>query len=655
MIARVAVDVPLPHLDRFFDYEIPERMLQDASVGVRVKVRFSGRQVGGFIVEITDETDVPGKLSPLLNVVSAESVLSESQIRLIRKTADHYAGSFADVVRLAVPPRHATTEAAAQRKWPEPEQSMPDRGLLNYPNGSDYLDRLTAGASPRVHWLVTPVRYIDSNSTLTQPDDWSRGVVQAMVATLRSGRGVIAVVPDARTLKQLGTALAERIGRGAIAELHSDLGASARYRNYLAIRRGIAQVVIGTRSAVFAPVHNLGQVIVVDDGNDLHAEQRAPYPHARDVAALRSGIEGCGLLLVAHNRSTEAQAWIERGWMFGLAAAPSDQRRAAPLVRVAVDSELAIQWDPIGSRTRLPKHAFETIRNGLSSGPVLVQVARSGYLGSLTCECRTPVRCPDCHGPVKGRRTNNELELSCNWCGRILLNWKCPVCGSRKLRAPVVGSVRTAEELGKAFPGYRLIDSSGERVTEVVGVQPAIVVATTGAEPVAQDGYSAAVILDAQLSLTRLDLRASEESLRRWLDAVALVRPAAAGGTVCIVGPSEDRAVQALVKLDPAGFSSREFADRVDAGFPPAMRFIELRGEKSALADFLAAVSLPAGVEVLGPIDLPRDESSARILLRIPSVLASDTTKAVKAAQAVRSAKKSTGIVRVQVDPVAFG
>ena len=85
------------------------------------------------------------------------------------------------------------------------------------------------------------------------------------------------------------------------------------------------------------------------------------------------------------------------------------------------------------------------------------------------------------------------------------------------------------------------------------------------------------------------------------------------------------------------------------------MRFIELKGENSALAEFLSFAELPEGVEVLGPIELPREESSSRILLRIPPRLGGVATKSVKAAQAVRSARKSAGIVRVQVDPVAFG
>ena len=147
MLARVAVDIPLPHLDRLFDYAIDELVADQALPGTRVRVRFAGRQRDGYIIELTETTEVAGRLATLSKVVSSEPVLSPAQIRLIRQVADHYAGSFADVVRLAVPPRHATTEKAAQRSWPAPLlDTMPTAGLLSYPDGQSFLKSLAAAA-----------------------------------------------------------------------------------------------------------------------------------------------------------------------------------------------------------------------------------------------------------------------------------------------------------------------------------------------------------------------------------------------------------------------------------------------------------------------------------------------------------------------------
>ena len=209
--AKVAVAMPLPHLDRLFDYRIPEALDAEAQPGVRVRVRFSGRLVDGFLIERVATTDAPGKLAALSKVVSPEPVLLPEQVRLIRAVADHYGGVFADVVRLAVPPRHATTEKAEQRPWPAPARTdLPPHGLADYPHGADFLARLGEGASPRAFWQVAPAGPTDDDGL----GDWAGGLRQAAAATLASGRGVIAVVPDARDLERLRARFAEWFGPG---------------------------------------------------------------------------------------------------------------------------------------------------------------------------------------------------------------------------------------------------------------------------------------------------------------------------------------------------------------------------------------------------------------------------------------------------------
>ncbi len=112
-VARVAVDVGLAHLDRLFDFLVPEPLSGSARPGVRVRVRFSGRLVDGYVTERVADSDHAGQLAFLDKVVSAEPVLAPEVLRLAREVADRYAGTLADVLRLAVPPRHAKVEAAA--------------------------------------------------------------------------------------------------------------------------------------------------------------------------------------------------------------------------------------------------------------------------------------------------------------------------------------------------------------------------------------------------------------------------------------------------------------------------------------------------------------------------------------------------------------
>jgi primosomal protein N' (replication factor Y) len=158
----------------------------------------------------------------------------------------------------------------------------------------------------------------------------------------------------------------------------------------------------------------------------------------------------------------------------------------------------------------------------------------------------------------------------------------------------VVGSRRTAEELGRAFPNVPVISSGGEHVLARVGAAPALVVATTGAEPVAEGGYAAALLLDGWLLLARADLRAGEEALRRWSTAASLVQPASQGGTVVLMATASARPAQALVRWDPYGHAERELAERREVGLPPAVRLATVTGDPAGVRELTASLELPA-------------------------------------------------------------
>ncbi len=339
-------------------------------------------------------------------------------------------------------------------------------------------------------------------------------------------------------------------------------------------------------------------------------------------------------------------------------------RHTAPQVRVAADSDLALARDPAARQARLPHDVFEMMRATLPQGPVLVQVPRSGYLVAMVCDgCREPARCRFCSGPTAagpagaGPTTAGPV-LACDWCGRPQPDWECPICGSRRVRAPVVGADRTAEELGKAFPRTRVRQSTGARRRALVPGVPAIVVATPGAEPAAEGGYAGAVLLDTPALLLRQDLRAPEEALRRWLAVVALVRSGDDGGSVIAVGESSGRALQALVRVDPAGFAARELADRRDAGFPPSVQLVVVEGRPDAVAEFTGLARLPTGAEVLGPVEVPPARGAEgplhRLTVRAPADQSARLARAAKEVAAIRSARKSEPALRIVVDPAVL-
>jgi primosomal protein N' (replication factor Y) len=561
-----------------------------------------------------------------------------------------------DVLRLAVPPRHAEAEKA-QPGEPVPTPDRPDHGPWSrYVAGPTFLDRLAAGDPVRAAWTALP-------SAGDPTSDWPRAVAVAVLSTLSGGRGALVVVPDARDVARIEDQLRALGGNGQPVHvaLTADLGPKARYAAWLRVSRGEVRAVVGTRAAMFAPVRDLGLVVCWDDGDDLHAEPHAPYPHVRDVLVLRAELENSAALFGSFTRTAEAQHLVDRGWARPVAGDRAAVRSAAPRVLLAGEGPEP-ERDPAAASARLPSVAWRTAQRALADGPVLVQVPRRGYVPAVAClSCRTPARCPHCHGPLA--LTAGGGPPTCRWCGRVAAAWACPECGNSRLRSLVVGARRTAEELGRAFPGVPVRTSGGGTVLSGVGPEPALVVATPGAEPVAEGGYAAALLLDAWALLDRADLRAGEEALRRWLRAGALVRGSASGGRVVLVAPSGLLPVEALVRWAPEWHAGQELSARRELGFPPARTVVTLTGPSASVEGLRRAIDLPADVELLGPVpmDVPggpaprvvgEAELQVRVLLRSEPARALDLARAVRAGVSVRSARKERGSVRVQVDPL---
>jgi len=631
-VARVAVDSGLAHLDRPFDYAVPGAMAEAAQPGVRVRVRFAGRLVDGWVLERADATEHTGALASLHGVVSAEPVLSPEIAVLARAIADRCAGSLPDVLRLALPPRHARVEAEPP---PEPaaDPGPPEPGSwVGYPAGPAFLTALVEGRAPRAVWSALP------------GPTWPTELALAVQACAAGGRGAVVVVPDARDLDRVAAALTT--AGVPHAALSADLGPAERYRRWLSVRRGGVKVAVGTRATAFAPVTDLGLVAVWDDGDDLHAEPRSPYPHVREVLALRAHLTGAAVLLGGHARTAEAQLLVETGWARSLEADRATVRATAPAVEGTSQDQLA--RDPQAQAARLPALAFDAARSALAAGaPVLVQVPRRGYVPSLACvRDRTPARCPACSGPLAA--ASGSAVAACRTCGRLAGDWRCPACEGRQLRATVIGAGRTAEELGRAFPGVTVRTSGRDEVLAVVAAEPALVVSTPGAEPVADGGYGAVLLLDGWAALGRADLRAGEEALRRWFAAAALARPASAGGRVVVVADRALVPVQALVRWDPAGAAARELAERQELQFPPAVRLASVQGPAAAVAEFLQAVPEEVRADLLGPV--PAGDDAERVLLRVSRARAGELAAALKGASGVRSARKGEP-VRVELDP----
>lgn len=646
-VARVLLDSPLPQLDRLFDYAVPAPLIDEVAPGVRVRVplRSAGRITDGFIVELVDVEDAERPLSDLDAVVSPVPVLPEQLIRLSRRVADRAAGSAIDILRLVIPKRQVRVEKAwlarAEDAGAGDRQSVAEsvaeasRAVLA--DFAGLADGLEAGQRIALQAPPRPAR-LASGETV---GEWARVLAAAALTTFAQGRSAIIVVPDYRDLAQLESALSGQLPDDALVRFDARRSNPERYRSFLRSLEATPCVVIGNRSAVYAPVHELGLLTVWDDGNPLLGEPLAPYVHARDAALVRQEITSCALLFAGITRTSDVQRLVEVGWV---REAPAS-RRESPRVVLSAPA----QGETPGAR--IPSAAYRDLRAGLELGPVLVQVARPGYSPVLVCaECRTPARCQHCAGPLEAEAP--RAPATCRWCARTALDWQCTHCEGQKLRLASSGSRRTADDLGRAFPGVRVIVSDGERPLTHVDGAPALVIATRGAEPIADGGYRAVLLLDGERMLLAESLRIGESCLRWWSSAAALAAPGSPVHLVGVVGP----VARALATWTQPVYARNELAERTPLLMPPAVRVAVLEGDtpavELALRNLAEAVPGLAPLAVLGPV--LQEDGASRALVRFEYGQGAEVTASLRASlvsAAVRNRRPARPTARRNIDP----
>ena len=479
-VARVLIDSPLPQLDRLFDYAVPDAFAADAQPGVRVKVplRSAGRMVDGFIVEIGEPDASDRPLSELDAVVSAVPVLTPRSTR-----------------SRAAPPtarraRRATSCASRSRSaWCAPRRRGSPHRRRRRPR-STTAARAVGGGVPRALPRSRRARSargerlaVDAPpSTVRLPDGSEVG---AWAVAARRGRGAHArrgPVGDPRRARSPRP----RAARGGARRASRARGGRPRR---LAGRARRCATPRSCATLAPAPVHRHRQSL-------RRLRARAPTGPHRALGRRRPAARRAAQSRRARARRRAAAAGARRQRTGVRRPHPHDRRRAAR--RGGMGAR-----DPDGSPREPARRAQRDARGGVArrpralrrvrrrprrrspTGPVLVQVARPGYAPVLVCaECRHPARCPHCGGPLHAAQ-RRARSPSAAGAAAPAPGWTCPNCSSTRVRMASAGSERTADELGRAFPGTRVIVADGAHPITHVDARPALVVATRGAEPIA--------------------------------------------------------------------------------------------------------------------------------------------------------------------------
>jgi primosomal protein N' (replication factor Y) len=572
-VARVVLDNPLPHLDRLFDYEIPEEIDEVCVPGVKVKVKFSNRNMEAWVVEKIGLSSHHKKLSEISKVISNYPVLTPEILTLSLIVADRFIGNLTDVLRFAIPPRQAKIEKAFD--FESIKRNNPE----------------------------TKAHATYSSLTIPPCVDKDVSIIESIKKIIDQGIQSLILFPNIHLVEEFKNSLVSKYPDVKVQVLSAEQEPSVRYRSFLEILGNNADVVIGTRNAIFAPLQNLGLIAIWDDADENYFSQQSPYWNAREVAILRAKLNECNFISFGNSESVAINQLIKDQVMERKTFANNESKDFWPQVFTLDNSSS----DPLERTKRIPNKAWEIVKEGLKTGNVLVQVPRLGYSSNLQCSsCRESARCNCCSGPLLIKQKNSAPE--CKWCGKVASSWRCRYCNTREFRISVVGQTKTVEELGKSFPGVNILTSGGTTILRNIEENNSIIVATPGAEPKTPNGYSAAILLDAYLLLGVPSLAASEEAIRKWLHLFTLLKPESAGGKVFITSESTNRVVQALIKHDPNWLINNEQELRTETKLHPSVTTISLKGDLKEINQLLETFNKDASISVMGPRIFEKEE-----------------------------------------------
>ena len=368
----------------------------------------------------------------------------------------------------------------------------------------------------------------------------------------------ICIVPTYRDVERISTRL--RLENIDFAEFGSHLSQSQRRSAYEQISEGKTALVLGTRSAIFAPMTAISEIVVINEGSEHMYEQKAPYWSIREIAKLRNSIEKAQLYFVSPSPSSELMHDIHQGSVSLL----SKKLFAGFIYRPRVSCA--------------PRNYIDIVRRGLGTGSVLVSVAEKGFSNLFVCRrCRNVARC-ECGGRITITQRNT---FTCTFCSAQKEKWICNECASTDYVMLRTGTERFAEELGRSFSDRAIFLSTAEKPILELNDDANIVVATSGMEPRIEGGYSAIVLLNGEELVSRPFIRAEEEVLQRWFSTLQHLKK---GGDIFVSLLNAHAISQSIIAGDPIRFLKREIEERIALNLPPAQDLIVIESKADSLA-----------------------------------------------------------------------
>ncbi len=708
-VAKVVVDLSL---NREFDYSIPDELAETAVLGAPVIVPFGRSERRGFIVGVADRSDFP-HLKPIRAVVGSKALIEKRITDLARWMADYYLAPIETAIRTVLPavvrrepagylrrlivsPTEAGADpgAAERLRARAPKQAAALDALMS--GGEIFLAELArrAGVSEaairalekkglvrigegvverqpeagrtllpdtpptlmpeQAAALETICRAVD---TLTPPVVLLYGVtgsgktevyLQAIRRAADRGKGAIVLVPEISLTPQTVERFRRRFG-DTVAILHSHLSEGERHDEWHRVQEGRARIVVGARSALFAPVRDLGLIVVDEEHEASYKQAETPCYHARDMAVLRGRREGCAVVLGSATPSLES--W-HNAHIGKYALARLTQRvdhREMPLLKIVdLRAEMEREGKPNVFSRELVQAVSERLRR---SEQTILFLNRRGYASSLVCpKCGYVAQCDDCS--VAQTFHKREQRLICHLCGKGQpVPPRCPKCGDPAFRYAGLGTERIEEILARFFPKARVARMDSDTMTRKESYRQVLgdfrvgkIDILVGTQMIAKGldfpNVTLVGIVFADLALHLPDFRAGERTFQMLTQVAGRAgRGDVAGEVIIQTYTPFHPAIQAVRRFDLEGFYEQELAFRRELEYPPFTRLacLTARGpDDAATADYTArlaeALRAAGGAAVKVSDAAPAPFARIQGLYRHQTLIRSTSAKAINAA-----------------------
>ena len=634
MIAEVIVDIAASETDRIYDYLCDE----DTIVGSRVRAPFGGKIVPGFVMRLKETSDWPiERLKKVLPCGDELPALNAECLALAEKLTARYRVPKALTLRLFLPAEMRTGKVrelyrnyavlsvpleemklakTAKNQWGAAtylaENGKTDCAYLNnvYPGGVSALEKKGYVTITKEQLLRDPYKTVTAEKverTLTLDQQravdtvWKDGrtvqllhgvtgsgkteVYLTLIAKcLQEGKSSIFLVPEISLTPQMLSQLRARFGKNA-AILHSGLSAGERFDEWWRLRTGEAKIAIGARSAIFAPLENIGVIIVDEEHDSSYCSETAPRYNTFDVALLRAKKNGCKLVLGSATPSVETYKRAQEGEFSLIRMDKRINKRPLPEIIIA-DMRREVRR---GNNSAFSGALKEELEKCLAEDKqAILFLNRRGYSQTVICkECGYVAKCEACDVSLTYHR--DEGCLKCHYCGmKYNMLSACPDCGGKKLSYAGTGTQRIAADLEKMYPTARILrmdndTTSGKeghyKILKTFAEKKADIL--VGTQMIAKGHDFPAVtlvgILDADMSLHFSDYRSGERTFQLITQVAGRSGRAEEQGKVVLqTFDPENEVLRFATRYDYEGFYQNEVSLRAAMAFPPFSKIVRV-------------------------------------------------------------------------------